>query len=372
MEIPFLDLKAEYRQIQPEIDAAVSDVLGSGWYILGREVMQFEQEFAAYCKVPFAVGVASGTDAVLLALRALDVRPGDEVITVSYTAVATVAAIELAGATPVFVDVDPITYTLDPFLIEPAITDRTRAILPVHLYGHPADMDAILTIARRYDLIVAEDCAQAHGARYEGQMVGSLGDAAAFSFYPTKNLGAAGDGGAVVTHNPEVADRLKALRQYGWKERYVSETVGYNSRLDELQAAVLRVKLRHLESGNAARHQAAECYGELLGGLPLTLPQSRPGTEHVYHVYAIQTENRDALQRYLTEQGIGTAVQYPLPVHRQPAYHRLGYASGSLPISEWLAERVLSLPLYPRMPDQHISAVADAILSFCKGSAPKM
>lgn len=334
--------------------------------------MQFEQEFAAYCNVPFAVGVASGTDAVLLALRALGVGPGDEVITVSYTAVATIAAIELAGATPVFVDIDPITYTLDPSLIEPVITDRTRAVLPVHLYGHPAAMHEILTVARRHGLVIVEDCAQAHGARYEGRMVGSLGDAAAFSFYPTKNLGAVGDGGAVVTRSAEVAERLKALRQYGWKERYISEIAGYNSRLDELQAAVLRVKLRYLENGNVARHQAAERYGELLGGLPLALPQSRPGTEHVYHLYAIQTENRDTLQRYLTERGIGTAVQYPLPVHRQPAYHRLGYASGSLPISERLAERVLSLPVYPRMPDQHITAVADAISSFYKGSAPKM
>lgn len=366
MEIPFVDLKTEYRQIQAEIDAAVRGVLGSGWYVLGPAGEQFEQEFATYCSAPFALGVASGTDAVLLALRAAGIGPGDEVITASYTAVATVVAIELAGATPVLVDIEPATYTLDPFLIEPAITARTRAILPVHLYGHPADMDAILAVARRHDLIVVEDCAQAHGARYKGRMVGSLADAAAFSFYPTKNLGAVGDGGAIVTRSREFAGRVKALRQYGWEQRYVSETAGYNSRLDELQAAVLRVKLRYLESGNAARREAARQYRELLSGLPLTLPQARSGADHVYHLFAVQTDQRDDLRAYLTNLGIGTAVQYPVPVHRQPAYHRLGYASGSLPISERLAERVLSLPLYPGIPDQHLFAIANAISSFYK------
>ncbi|MDQ3309112.1 MAG: DegT/DnrJ/EryC1/StrS family aminotransferase [Gemmatimonadota bacterium] len=368
MEIPFIDLKAEYRKIQVEIDDAIRGVLGSGWYILGQEVAQFEQEFAAYCEVPFAVGVASGTDAVLLALRAMGIGFGDEVITASYTAVATAAAIRLAGATPVFVDIDPVTYTLDPHGIEPAITSRTRAIVPVHLYGHPADMDAILSIAHRHKLIVVEDCAQAHGARYKGRMVGGLGDAAAFSFYPTKNLGAVGDGGAVVTRSSDVAERLRALRQYGWQQRYVSETAGYNSRLDELQAAVLRVKLRYLENGNVARRQAAQCYERLLSHLPLTLPHVRTGAQHAYHLYVVQTKHRDALQKHLAERSIGTAVQYPLPVHRQPAYQRLAPGPDALQISDRLAERVLSLPLYPGIPDPHIRAVADAVSSFFAGA----
>lgn len=361
MKIPFNDLRAEYHRLRSEIDLAVREVFESGWYVLGPQVARFEQEFAGFCEVPFAVGVASGTDAISLALRALGIGAGDEVITASYTAVATVAAIEIVGATPVLVDIDPETYTLDPLRIEPAITRRTRAILPVHLYGHPADMDAILGLAREHGLFVVEDCAQAHGARYKGRVVGSLGDVAGFSFYPTKNLGAAGDGGAIVTRSAEIAQRVTTLREYGWQKRYVSETAGYNSRLDELQAAVLRVKLRHLDRANAARCRAAERYRELLCGLPLTLPHSRPGAEHVYHVYAIQTRIRDVLQRSLAERGIGTAVQYPLPVHRQPAYHRLGYSQQSLPVSERLAERVLSLPLHPGLSDHDLSTVADAV-----------
>lgn len=364
MNIPFVDLKAEYEALRAELDTAVSRVLASGWYILGKEVSTFEAEFAAYIGVPHAVGVASGTDAVLLGLRALGVGPGDEVITVAHTAVATAAAVELAGATPVFVDIDPHTYTIDPTRIAAAITPRTRAIIPVHLYGHPADLDPILAIAQTHDLLVLEDCAQAHGTRYRGQIVGSFGDAAAFSFYPTKNLGALGDGGAVVTRHASVAAQLHSLRQYGWKQRYISDEAGYNSRLDELQAAMLRVKLAHLHTMNDARRHHAAQYTATLADLPLTRPLERPFAHHVYHLYVIQTEQRDLLQAYLREQGIGTAVQYPMPVHRQPAYHRLGYGPGSLPVTEAAAEHILSLPMYPTMPEAHVTQIAAAIKTF--------
>ncbi|MCA9978291.1 MAG: DegT/DnrJ/EryC1/StrS family aminotransferase, partial [Anaerolineales bacterium] len=314
-----------------------------------------------------AVGVASGTDAILLGLRALGVGPGDEVITVAHTAVATIAAIELAGATPVFVDIEPDTYTLDPALLAAAITPRSKAIIPVHLYGHPADLDPILALARQHKLYVLEDCAQAHGTRYHGKIVGSFGDAAAFSFYPTKNLGALGDGGAVVTRHDEVAERLLALRQYGWKQRYISETTGYNSRLDELQAALLRVKLAYLDGMNAARRRLANQYAQALAALPLTLPAERPFARHVYHLYVIQTEQRDALRTHLQAQGIGTAIHYPQPVHHQPAYNHLGHGANSLPITENCAARILSLPMYPTMPEAHVAQVANAIKAFYSG-----
>lgn len=369
MAVPFVDLKAAYEAQKTTIDTAVSRVLSSGWYILGREAQQFEQAFAAYLGVPHAVGVASGTDALLLGLRALGVGPGDEVITVAHTAVATVAAIELAGATPVLVDVDPVTYTLDPFLLETAVTPRTKAIIPVHIYGHPADMDPILELAAQHKLAVLEDCAQAHGATYQGKRVGSLGDAAAFSFYPTKNLGAMGDGGLVATKQADVAARLQLLRQYGWKDRYVSDIAGYNSRLDELQAAILHARLADLEAGNAARRAGATLYQQLLAGLPLTRPQEWPGTTHVYHLYVLQVEQRDALAAFLREREIGTAVHYPLPIHLQPAYTRLGYQPGSLPVTERLATRILSLPLYPDIPEEHIHLTAKAITDYFKSTA---
>ncbi|MCA9961474.1 MAG: DegT/DnrJ/EryC1/StrS family aminotransferase, partial [Anaerolineales bacterium] len=286
---------------------------------------------------------------------------------VAHTAVATIAAIELAGATPVFVDIEPDTYTLDPALLAAAITPRSKAIIPVHLYGHPADLDPILALARQHKLYVLEDCAQAHGTRYHGKIVGSFGDAAAFSFYPTKNLGALGDGGAVVTRHDEVAERLLALRQYGWKQRYISETTGYNSRLDELQAALLRVKLAYLDGMNAARRRLANQYAQALAALPLTLPAERPFARHVYHLYVIQTEQRDALRTHLQAQGIGTAIHYPQPVHHQPAYDHLGYGANSLPITENCAARILSLPMYPTMPEAHVAQVANAIKAFYSG-----
>ena len=362
--IPLVDLKAAYRRLQAEIDAAVARVLAGGWYILGPEVAAFEAEFAAYLGLADAVGVASGTDALMLALRALGVGPGDEVITVAHTAVATVAAIELAGATPRFVDIDPITYTLDPAQLAAAVTPRTRAIVPVHLYGAPADMDAVLSVARAHGLLVVEDCAQAHGARTQGRMAGTLGDAAAFSFYPTKNLGALGDGGAVATNRPEVAERLRLLRQYGWRERYVSDVAGTNSRLDELQAAILRVRLGHLEAENAARRRLAARYDAALAGLPIALPPARPDDCAVYHLYVIRTAARDALAEHLRARGIGTGVHYPVPVHRQPAYAHLGYGPGSLPATEAAAAGVLSLPMYPDLPEVAVAVVAAAMQEF--------
>lgn len=356
--VPFIDLTAEYLALKAEIDTAVARVLAGGWYILGQEVAAFEAEFAAYCGVNHAVGVASGTDALLLALRALEIGLGDEVITVSHTAVATVTAVALSGATPVLVDVEPDTYTLDAAQLTQAITPRTRAIIPVHLYGQPANLDAILAVARQHGLYVIEDCAQAHGALYKGQRVGSFGHLAAFSFYPTKNLGAVGDGGAVTTQDGDLAQRLRWLRQYGWQERYISTLEGYNSRLDELQAAVLRVKLRFLDASNAQRRAWADAYRQQLAGLPLVLPQERPYTEHVYHLFVVQVENRNGLQSFLQEQGIGTAVHYPAPVHLQPAYAHL---RASLPVTERLAGQILSLPLYPHLPANQLHQVCQTI-----------
>lgn len=359
--IPLVDLRSPYRRLQAEIDAAMARVLSSGWYILGPEVRSFEAEFAAYLGVGEVVGVASGTDAVLLALRALGLGPGDEVITVAHTAVATVAAIELSGATPRLVDIDPNTCTLDPAQLAPAITPRTRAVIPVHLYGAPADMAAILSVARAHDLLVIEDCAQAHGARYRGHMVGTLGDVATFSFYPTKNLGALGDGGAVATSRPEIGERLRLLRQYGWRERYISDLPGYNSRLDELQAAILRVRLRHLDADNEARRRLAARYDAALADLPIGLPVVGPDDWAVYHLYVIRDAGRDTLATQLSASGIGTGIHYPVPIHLQPAYAHLGYGSGSLPVTEAVARQVLSLPIYPDLPATAVDTVAATV-----------
>ena len=366
--IPQTDPRANYLAHKAEIDAAISSVLDSGWYILGREVTAFEGEFAAYIGVYHAIGVASGTDALELALRACGIGPGDAVFTVSHTAVATVAAIELTGASPVLVDIDPITFTMDPNQLEDVIeagtsstVGRPRTVIPVHLYGHPVDMPAILDIAGRYDLTVIEDCAQAHGAALQGRKVGTWGRLAAFSFYPTKNLGALGDGGAVVTDDPDLAERVRLLRQYGWRTRYVSELSGGNSRLDELQAAVLRVKLRYLDQENARRREIAEKYARLLADTGLVLPTCRPQAEHVYHQYVVRTSHRDSLQRYLREAGIGTLIHYPQAVHQQPAFAGRLLTSGRLTHSEQAAAQVLSLPMYPELSDDHVGAVAAAI-----------
>lgn len=363
--IPQTDPKAGYLAHQGEIDEAIQRVLESGWYILGREVTAFEEEFARYIGVNHGIGVANGTDAIELALRACQVSRHDVVFTVSHTAVATVAAIERTGATAVLVDIDPVTWTMDPNALEDAVRQRLdkplKAIVPVHLYGHPAHMPAILQIARRYGLKVIEDCAQSHGAALEGRKTGGWGDLAAFSFYPTKNLGALGDGGAVVTADPDLAEGVRKLRQYGWRQRYISEIRGGNSRLDEIQAAILRVKLRYLDKENIRRREVAEAYTRLLTDTSLVLPVCRPGAEHVYHQYVVRTSHRDALQAHLRTQGIGALVHYPQAVHQQPAYAGRLAGSSELPHSEQAAAQVLSLPMYPELTDEQVAFIAETI-----------
>lgn len=363
MAIPFVDLKATYLEVQDELDAAALEVLRSGWYVLGPQVHAFEEEFAAWLGVPDAAGVASGTDALLLALLACGIGPGDDVITPSHTAVATLAAIELAGARPVFADIRPETFTLDPDAAAAAITPATRAIVAVHLYGQMADMDALAQLASRHHLALVEDCAQAHGAASEGRLAGTVGDIACFSFYPTKNLGAAGDGGLVASRRPALIERVRSLRQYGWRERYVSAETGLNSRLDELQAALLRVKLRRLDAWNRQRQALAGRYDELLAGSAVITPAVAPGNRHVYHLYVVRSLQRDALQAHLARCGIGTAVHYPAPVHQQPAYRRLA-PHGGLPVTERAAAEILSLPMYPQMPLEHVVHVAQCIREF--------
>ena len=366
--VPQTDPKAGYLAHQAEIDAAVHRVLESGWYILGREVESFEQAFSAYIGVRHAIGVGSGTDALELALRACGVGPDDLVFTVSHTAVATVAAIELVGATPVLVDIDPVTYTLDPDCLKTALVyppaGTPKAVIPVHLYGQPANMPAILELARRHGLYVIEDCAQSHGATLDGCMTGALGDIAAFSFYPTKNLGAMGDGGMVVTNNTTLAERVRLLQQYGWRERYISDIPGGNSRLDELQAAILKVRLPHLDAENECRRNLAQTYDTLLADTGLSLPQARPETTHVFHQYAVCLPQRDALRVYLRQAGIGTLIHYPVPVHMQPAYQDRLPRVAPLPWTEQVARQVLSLPIYPQLSDEQARRVGECIVRF--------
>jgi dTDP-4-amino-4,6-dideoxygalactose transaminase len=360
--IPFLDLGAQYRELKPEIDAAIARVLESGQYVGGQEITAFEEEFAGYCGAHHGVAVNSGTSALHLALLAAGIQPGDEVITVPFTFYATVAAIGYVGATPVYVDIDPATFNMDPARIEAAITSRTRAILLVHLYGQCADMEPILDIARRHKLIVIEDAAQAHGAEYRGRRAGSIGDIACFSFYPTKNLGAIGDGGMVVTSDDALADRLRALRQCGWRSRYVSDIAGVNSRLDEIQAAVLRVRLTMLEAENQRRREIATAYDGGLAGLPLALPGRRSDATHVFHQYVIRTPHRDALQCALRERGIATNIHYPVPVHLQPAYRgRVALGPSGLAETERAAREVLSLPMFPQLTEEQVGRVISAV-----------
>jgi len=365
LNIPQADPRANFLAHRAEIETAIAEVLVSGSYILGRQVAAFEQEFASYLGASYGIGISSGTDALHVALRACRIGPGDTVITVSHTAVATVAAIELAGAAPALVDVDPKTFTLDPECLESVLRleagRRPRAVIPVHLYGHPADMPAIMDIARRFGLLVIEDCAQSHGAVIQGKKVGTWGDIAAFSFYPTKNLGALGDAGIVITSEPELADRARILREYGWRERYVSEAPGMNTRLDEVQAAVLRVKLRYLEAENAKRRQLAGFYQTALGQSALILPVEQQGCFHVYHQYVVRSQRRDALRTYLRGEGIGTLVHYPVPIHRQPAYQGRVRAH-SMDRTEDLVRQLLSLPMFPELTDEHAAAVATTIL----------
>lgn len=367
--IPQTNPKANYLAHKEAIDDAIARVLESGWYILGSEVAAFEREFAAYLGVKQAVGVASGTDALSLALRACGVGPGDFVLTVSHTAVATAAAIGLCGATPVFVDIVPDNYTMDPARLEDAVRGfhggRLKAVVPVHLYGHPVDMSAIDEVARRYDLRVVEDCAQSHGATFRGKRTGTLGHIAAFSFYPTKNLGALGDGGLVATDAPELAEKIRLFREYGWKDRYVSAVKGQNSRLDELQAAVLRVKLPYLDAENETRRRIAAIYDSLLAETGLALPKTGSDVTHVFHQYVIRTPRRDALKTYLREKGIGTLIHYPVPVHRQPAYEGRSRGEEHLPNTQKIAGQILSLPMFPELREEQARTVVREIREWC-------
>jgi dTDP-4-amino-4,6-dideoxygalactose transaminase len=355
---------ASYHAYKEEIDAAVIRVLEDGHYILGQETAAFEESFAAYIGVAYGIGVSSGTDALTIALRACGIGKGMEVITVSHTAVATVAAIELTGAEPVLVDIDLNTYTLNPAQIEAALTPRTKAIVPVHLYGHPADMTPILEIAKRYGLRVIEDCAQAHGAEYKGKRVGGFGDMAAFSFYPTKNLGAVGDAGMIVCNDATLAEAARALRQYGWKHSRLSTVPGLNSRLDELHAAILRVKLQHLDEDNAKRRHFAEIYHQRLRGTCLAIPTETAGAKHCYHQYVIRHPNRTEIQSFLTHRSISTLVHYPTPVHLQPAYHGRLRTSPQMTSTEQAASEVLSLPMYPELTEEDIEFVARQLVDY--------
>ena len=359
--IPYADLQTQYRSLKPEIDAAVLRVLDSAQFILGDEVTAFEREFADYCHVRETVALNSGTSALHLALLAADVRPGDEVITVPFTFVATAAAILYANARPVFVDIDPVTYCMDPAQIEQAITPRTKAIMPVHLYGHPADMDPIRAIADRHGLIVIEDAAQAHGATYKGRRCGSMSAIAGFSFYPGKNLGAYGEGGAAVTGDPALAKTMRLLRSWGEERRYEHALKGFNYRMDGIQGAILRVKLRYLEQWTESRRARAAEYRELLDGSDVITPVEKPDCRHVFHVYAVRVPNRDAVRANLQEKGIQSGVHYPIPVHLQPAYSDLGYRKGAFPVAEQVATEVLSLPMFPEMTTSQVEEVAAAV-----------
>lgn len=360
--IPWASPLAQYRAHRGPIQAAITRVLENGSYILGEEVKSFERAFADYCGAAHAVGVGSGTDALILALKALGVGPGDEVITVSHTAVATVAAVLACGAVPVLVDVDPAHYTIDPARIEAAITPRGKAIVAVHIYGHPADMDAITAIGRRRRLQVVEDCAQAVGARYRRRRVGSLGDIACFSFYPTKNLGAIGDGGMVITGNADLASWVRRLRQYGWDETRKTHEIGVNSRLDPLQAAILSAKLPHLDADNTRRAAIARRYSEALADVPLTPPATRAEDSHVFHLYVVRSNERAPLMAHLAADRIGCAVHYPVPVHRQNGYaEKVVVPKNGLPLTERFAGQILSLPIYPELSDAEVDRVVASI-----------
>jgi len=361
--IPLVDLKAQYAGIKPEVDAAIQRVLEHTGFILGEEVARFEEAFATYLGAAGAVGVASGTSALQMALLACDIGPGDEVITTGHTFMATAEAISQTGARPVFADIDPSTYTLDPAAVEATITPRTRAILPVHLYGQPADMTPLLDLAQRYRLRVIEDAAQAHGAEYGGRRCGTLGDLACFSFYPGKNLGAYGDAGAVTGNDPALLARIRRLRDHGRTGKYEHAEIGFGERLDALQAAVLNAKLPHLEDWTVARRAHAQRYNALLADCDLATPYEAPGMRHVYHLYVIRTLRRDEVLAGLRSQGIGAGVHYPVPLHRQPAYLAQGYGSVSLPVTEAAAREVLSLPLYPELTGTQLEHVAQVLIS---------
>jgi dTDP-4-amino-4,6-dideoxygalactose transaminase len=365
MNIPFLDLRAPYRELQVELDAAYRRVMESGWYILGDEVETFEREFAAYCKAKHCIGVADGLDALVLILRGYGIGLGDEVIVPANTYIASWLAVSYAGARPVPVEPDPRTCNLDPNRIVGAITQKTRAIIPVHLYGQPAEMRPIVELGRRHGLRIIEDAAQAHGANYEGVRTGGLGDAAGFSFYPGKNFGAFGDGGAVVTNDDQLADRVRILRNYGSRKKYYNEVRGFNSRLDPLQAAFLQVKLTYLDEWNGRRKAVARQYLERLAGIPgLELPAVAAGTEPVWHLFVIRHPRRNDLQQYLNDSGIGTLIHYPVPPHLSGAYAEAGWKRGDFPVTEALADTALSLPIGPHLPSNDTSAIIDKLVAF--------
>ncbi len=362
--IPLVDLTAQYHSIKEEIDAAIHATLESGHFILGPAVLKFEESIAAYLGVEHAIGLASGTDALVLALRALDIGAGDEVIVPAYTFFATAGTVMSLGAMPTFVDIDPVTYEMDVAQIEARITPKTKAIIPVHLYGHPANMDPILELARSHGLKVIEDNAQAFGATYRGKKTGSLGDIGCLSFFPTKNLGAFGDGGMVVTNNPALADRMRMLRTHGWKKKYYSEEVGYNSRLDALQAAILQAKLPHVDSWNEKRRAIAQRYSEQLTRLGITTPVECDWGKHVYHLYIIRSDRRDELQAFLKQKGIASEVYYPLPPHLSTPCRKLGYREGDFPHAERASRETVALPLYPELTQKQQEEVIAAVREF--------
>lgn len=369
MTIPFLDLGAAYRELKGSIDAAIARVLDSGWYILGPEVEAFEAEWAEFCGASHAVGLANGLDALILALRALDVGPGDEVIVPSNTYIATWLAVTAVGARPIPVEPDPATQNIDPSRIEAAITSATKVLLPVHLYGQPADMDPILALARQYGLKVVEDAAQAHGARYQGRRIGAHGDVVCWSFYPGKNLGAMGDAGGVTTNSMEIAERIRLLRNYGSKVKYVNDELGSNSRLDPIQAAVLRVKLAHLDAWAERRKAVAAAYSTGLVSTGLILPHVPNWADPAWHLYVVRSRNRDQLVSKLKDDGVGTLIHYPIPPHLQAAYAPLGIGKGQLPLAEQLADEVVSLPIGPQVAGDDVQRVIAAVIAAQDSSA---
>jgi dTDP-4-amino-4,6-dideoxygalactose transaminase len=361
MNVPLVDLYAQYLSIKPDVDGAIERTIARSAFIGGEELRSFESEFAKYCEAAACVGVGNGTDALYLTLRALGIGAGDEVITVAHTFTATAEAISSIGARPVFVDIKTDTMLMDPDLIESAITPRTRAIIPVHIYGQPCEMDRIMEIARRHGLKVVEDAAQAHGARWRGRRVGSIGDVACFSFFPGKNLGAYGDAGGVVSRDEDLIRRIRMLANHGRMDKYVHQIEGVNSRLDNLQAAILRIKLRRLDTWNAARERHAQRYCEILSNCGVILPVVHPEVETVWHLFVIKVQDRDRLQAELNERGIAAGVHYPVPLHRQPAYQHLGIPEGALPVTEQVASHILSLPMYPELTEDQIAAVGKAV-----------
>jgi len=364
MAISYLDLQSCYLKYKNEIDKAIAEVFDSGWFILGEQVKKFEEEFSAYCGCKYGVGVGSGTEALHLSLVSLDIKPGDEVITVPNTAVPTASAISFANAVPVFVDIKSDVYTINPQRIREKINSKTKAIIPVHLYGQSADMDPIMQIAQQYGIPVLEDACQAHGALYKGKKTGSFGKLGSFSFYPSKNLGAYGDGGMIVTNDEELHEKLIKIRNYGETKKYYHSIKGFNSRLDEIQAAVLRVKLKYLDQWNERRREIAELYNSLLKDTPVIVPKEDNDNYHIYHLYVIRVKERDALQEYLENKGIKTLIHYPVPIHLQEAYKELNYALGYLPVAEKTAKEILSLPLYPEIENDTVKAICTEITDF--------